>query len=45
MDSEFPDVVRTLAEKQEFDDELKEKTKKAAEKFKAGFIQTHQNQE
>ncbi|MGD8412622.1 MAG: F0F1 ATP synthase subunit alpha [Candidatus Latescibacterota bacterium] len=45
MDAEFPDVVRGLAEKQEFDDDLKEKTKKAAEKFKTGFVQTHEKPE
>jgi F-type H+-transporting ATPase subunit alpha len=40
MDSDFPDVVRALAEKMEFDDELKDKTKNAAEKFKASFVQS-----
>jgi F-type H+-transporting ATPase subunit alpha len=40
MDIEFPDVVRALAEKMEFDDELKEKTAKAAGKFKDRFLQS-----
>jgi len=40
MDSDFPDIVRALAEKMEFDDELKEKTTKAAGKFKERFVQS-----
>jgi F-type H+-transporting ATPase subunit alpha len=40
MDSDYLDIVRELAEKQAFDDELKEKTLKAATKFKEGFMAT-----
>jgi F-type H+-transporting ATPase subunit alpha len=40
MDGEFPDVVRELADKKEFDDQLKDKTLKAAQKFKDRFTQS-----
>jgi F-type H+-transporting ATPase subunit alpha len=40
MDSEFPDIVRELADKKEFDDQLKDKTLKAAQKFKDRFTQS-----
>jgi F-type H+-transporting ATPase subunit alpha len=39
MDAEYMDVVRTLAEKQEFDDDLKKKTSDAIKKFKDRFVQ------
>jgi F-type H+-transporting ATPase subunit alpha len=39
MDIDYPDIVRELTEKQKFDDELKEKTLKAATKFKERFTQ------
>ncbi len=42
MDIDYPDVVRELVEKQEFDDELKEKTLKAANKFKERFAPASQ---
>jgi F-type H+-transporting ATPase subunit alpha len=40
MDTDYPDVVRELSEKQAFDDELKDKTLKAATKFKERFVDT-----
>ncbi|MCK4775255.1 MAG: F0F1 ATP synthase subunit alpha [Candidatus Krumholzibacteria bacterium] len=40
MDAEYVDIVRTLADKQEFDDDLKDKTLDATKKFKARFIQS-----
>jgi F-type H+-transporting ATPase subunit alpha len=45
MDAEFPDVVRGLAEKMEFDDELKEKTLKAVNTFKSRFVQSVEKSE
>jgi len=42
MDIDYPDVVRELTEKQKFDDELKEKTLEAANKFKERFALTGQ---
>jgi F-type H+-transporting ATPase subunit alpha len=37
MDAEFPDVVRELADKKEFDDRLKNETLAGAKKFKERF--------
>ena len=40
MDTDYPDIVRELSEKQAFDDELKEKTLKAATRFKDAFVES-----
>jgi len=40
MDSEHPDIVRELGQKHAFDDELKEKTLKAATRFKDRFVES-----
>ena len=41
MDSDFPDVVRQLAEKQAFDDESKKNVLEAANRFKGRFSLAH----
>ena len=40
MDEEYPDVVRELADKKKLDEGLERRTKEAAEKFKAKFVET-----
>ena len=45
MDSEYPDVVRTLAEKKEISDDVKEKLLNAAKRFKESFAQSYQTAE
>jgi F-type H+-transporting ATPase subunit alpha len=40
MEADYLDIVRELGEKQAFDDELKEKTLKAANKFKERFMES-----
>jgi F-type H+-transporting ATPase subunit alpha len=45
MDSEYPDVVRSLAETKEITDDLKEKMLKAVNRFKESFAQTFEKTE
>jgi len=40
MDTDYPDIVRQLGEKKEFDEQLKEKTLSAATKFKERFMES-----